>query len=195
MASTGNSSIGPSRRDEERYQYQPLDPENNEIRLLKLYPTDPSRRHGEPVECSLIITSLEDALSYKALSYTWGSQRHTEAIFLDRRGFKITLSLETALLQLRSDRVRLVWIDALCINQDDSSERSEQVSKMRTIYERAEEVLVWLGPSTGGVPLAFDLFEDLYQHHQSQRSVHEILKDKNNIKSLEAVRDLFLRDY
>ena len=59
-------------------------------------------------------------------------------------------------MQLRDDKVEFMWIDAICINQDDLAERSEQVSKMRTIYEGPEEVLVWLGSSIGGASLAFD---------------------------------------
>jgi hypothetical protein len=195
MTASWTSNVGLPSRSKEVYQYQPLAPEHNEIRLLKIYPPHRSRRHGEPIECSILTTSLEDAPSYKALSYTWGTELDIEQIFLDECPFNITSTLQEALLQLRSNRVKIIWIDALCINQTDFEERSEQVSKMRTIYERAEEVLVWLGPSTDDAPLAFDIFEVLHQHRLSKKDVDVILKAEKSVKSLAAVRDLFQRNY
>ncbi|KAH7306119.1 heterokaryon incompatibility [Rhexocercosporidium sp. MPI-PUGE-AT-0058] len=59
----------------------------------------------------------------------------------------VTQSLHSALQRLQTpDGSRLMWIDAICINQDDSEERSIQVTLMREIYLRAQAVIVWLGP-------------------------------------------------
>jgi hypothetical protein len=79
--------------------------------------------------------------------------------------------------------------------KDDLAERSEQVSKMRTIYERAEEVLVWLGSSIGEAPLAFDLCEDLYRNRDSNKDIERILGDPSNLQNLQALIHPFRRPY
>lgn len=83
---------------------------------------------------------------YEALSYRWGSALETRTIKLDQNpDFKVTASLETALQMLRSsDTGRMIWIDAICINQRDVQERNQQVQLMRSIYEKAQLVRVWL---------------------------------------------------
>ena len=95
---------------------------------------------------------------YCALSYTWGKPRADvpdytaegrPSIFLNGQSVKVSPNLYDALLQLHqyfSDKP--VWIDALCINQDDIDERQCQVSAMDRVYGGAERVLIWLGAST-----------------------------------------------
>jgi hypothetical protein len=109
----------------ELYQYQPLDPQSNEIRLLKIHPAQKTFRYGDLIESSLITTSLDTRPSYQALSYTWGMQPNVEDILLDGLRFKVTPNLEDALLELRGHAVDIIWIDAICINQADLLERSE----------------------------------------------------------------------
>lgn len=58
------------------------------------------------------------------------------------------------------DSNRVLWVDALCINQPNDKERSEQVSFMRAIYSRARCVEIWLGDSFDNIELAFQFFED-----------------------------------
>jgi hypothetical protein len=63
------------------------------------------------------------------------------------------------LLQIRDHKEwnrRWFWIDAICINQQDTRERNTQVSIMRQIYATAENVVVWLGPATEKTNLAMD---------------------------------------
>jgi hypothetical protein len=66
---------------------------------------------------------------------------------------------------------------------------------MRTIYERAESVLVWLGPSIERADLAFALFEELYQHRNSKKDIDKILRDEYKVNGLKAMRDLLERGY
>lgn len=67
----------------------------------------------------------------------------------DTEDVPITKSLRNALRMLRKPTIsRLLWIDALCINQADVEERSHQVSFMDEIYREAHTVLIWLGPGT-----------------------------------------------
>jgi hypothetical protein len=65
-------------------------------------------------------------------------------------------------MYLRSpDTDRALWMDALCINQEDVIERNQQVYLMGSIYSQAREVLVWLGPEKDNSDLAMDLFEEI----------------------------------
>ncbi|EWG38414.1 hypothetical protein FVEG_14888 [Fusarium verticillioides 7600] len=90
-----------------------------------------------------------------ALSYVWGYPKRKEEeppylITVDGVAFEVGPNLYFALTQLsRSARIRQgfkVWIDAICINQADIDERSQQVTRMRDIYQSAWQVLIWLGP-------------------------------------------------
>ncbi|CAG7555893.1 unnamed protein product [Fusarium equiseti] len=104
-------------------------------------------------------------VAFEALSYTWGdmnSQKHV-ALVVSRASdsseaiteLLIGPNLASALRHLRfMDRSRTLWVDAVCINQNDIPERDEQVKRMATIYREATRVLVWLGPSTAYSSLA-----------------------------------------
>lgn len=103
---------------------------------------------------------------YDALSYTWGSPGDTELISVceemgssnsdgESAMLKVGKNLATALRYLRhSDRSRTIWIDAICINQEDEEERNTQVRRMTNIYTLARTVVVWLGDSTKNSSLA-----------------------------------------
>ena len=87
---------------------------------------------------------------YIALSYVWGNPGERRDIRLDGHQFSVTLNLYYALLHLRDSlevrRMGLsVWIDAICINQDDLDERGAQVKKMNIIYSQALAVRAFLG--------------------------------------------------
>jgi hypothetical protein len=123
--------------------YEPLDSVKSQIRLLKLLPGSSSQR----VECSSFTASLDEKeLKYEALSYTWGSPRSPGTILLNKVPFLATENLEAALRCLRQpDESRILWVDAICINQLDLAERSQQVGLMRRIYSQASNVVIWLG--------------------------------------------------
>lgn len=101
------------------------------------------------------IHEAEDTPAFEALSYTWGSFSRTATVTVynglavDTKPsiLPIGASLSEALRYLRlRDQERVVWIDALCINQDDLEERGHQVGRMAHIYSRARKVVAWLGP-------------------------------------------------
>jgi hypothetical protein len=74
---------------------------------------------------------------------------HTEPILVNGASVAVTVNLESALRYLRhSDLPRVLWIDAICINQHDLGEKRHQVSIMQSIYTYAEQVVVWLGLET-----------------------------------------------
>ncbi len=136
--------------------YMPLNPTNNEIRLLTLRPDIP----GSELNCRLSIVSLSTNPFYEALSYAWGTSGPTRDIQIKGHSHRIGANLETALQHLRHpSENRILWIDALCINQDDIEERSSQVSKMGEIYSSAENVILWLGRKDAEIDVGFNLLE------------------------------------
>ena len=139
-----NSEQLASIAEKNRYFYHPLLSKMS-IRLLELQ----AGSRKDVIKCRLItVESLDLAPSYEALSHCWGLGAKTEVVSCNDevKPFTITESLFGALSRLRlDDRNRLLWIDALCINQHDLSERSQQVSIMRLIYANASKVSVWLG--------------------------------------------------
>ncbi|KAL8728987.1 MAG: hypothetical protein Q9181_005156 [Wetmoreana brouardii] len=99
---------------------------------------------------------------YEAFSYTWGNVTSKVCIMLNRSLVEITHNLFVALKALRlpaEDRV--LWVDALCINRNDIPERSKQVQRIRTFYQRARRTVVWLGELNEQSDHAIDLLEKL----------------------------------
>lgn len=134
--------------------YSPL-ADADEIRLLHLLP---STRQDPVVECTIKHFNLKWDLHYEALSYMWGSPTSSNSIEINGKTCSIRENLFSALLHLRHWHTpRTLWIDALCINQEDNSERNHQVHQMGRIYQSALNVVVWLGPSdaSSGVAMQF----------------------------------------
>ena len=101
--------------------------------------------------------SLENAPVYEALSYAWGESRKTGSISCGSESIAVTQNLATALVHIRNpDKMRTLWIDQICINQDDVDERNKQVALMGRIYSEAGNVIVWLGDGDLDDGMAFD---------------------------------------
>lgn len=106
---------------------------------------------------SLTQNVLDDAPAFFALSYVWGTEEPTESLNIEQSVLEITPSLSILLHQLEARHdVRFIWVDQICINQQDDLEKAVQVKMMRDIYVSAHIVLLWLGPSTKGSDLAMD---------------------------------------
>jgi hypothetical protein len=120
--------------------YSRLD--ENVIRFVVLQAGEPT----DLVQCSLITGHLDALPKYEALSYVWGSQENPKTIHLNGQTLFITQNLHQALIRLRKPaKDRVIWIDALAINQSDILERNTQVQKMLIIYRSARAVLGWIG--------------------------------------------------
>lgn len=139
--------------------YHALNDERREIRLLKLQPGG----HDEPLQCVLGKAALTTKPQYNALSYVWGDAVATApaepAIVLNGEHFPVTPNLYSALQHLRAHlegESLSLWIDAVCINQNDIAERSQQVAMMRDIYSSATRVTIWLGEEDEDSDVAFD---------------------------------------
>lgn len=145
--------------------YAKLD-HNQEIRVLRL---DPSCQ-GDLVHADLVSRRLDDdEPSYEAVSYTWadedGETTRCRSIFVGVYWdiYPVTRNCEGALLSIREEeKVRSVWVDSICINQDDMDERSAQVNLMPRIYSRAAKVLLYLGEPTPDIK---DAFQGLDRQH------------------------------
>ncbi|KAG0650801.1 hypothetical protein D0Z07_2864 [Hyphodiscus hymeniophilus] len=128
-----------------------------EIRLLNILDAP----YDESVHCSLETTTLVDPGSYHALSYCWGDVQNMQNITVNDTVVEVRPNLEAALRQLRSRGYLRVWIDALCINQDDIEERGLQIRNMRQIYSQAIHVISWLGDDPDNIANAVKyLFEN-----------------------------------
>lgn len=125
------------------YTYDPL-PEHGWIRVLALHPGT------GPLSCSLKTCKLEEVAStFEALSYVWGLQPDGINIECDGHQLSIGPILACALHHLRhSTESRLLWVDAVCINQRDKDEKSHQVRQMGDLYEGVKRVLIWVGEDT-----------------------------------------------
>ncbi|PTB35596.1 uncharacterized protein TrAFT101_009362 [Trichoderma asperellum] len=132
----------------EKYSYDTLNLGRPAIRLLILN----RGSNDDKIRCSLFQAELQErdnTISYEALSYTWGSQDLTESIIVDGYCLNVTSHLYVALQHLRhQDEDRILWIDAICIDQGNVKERGHQVEQMSKIYKEADRVVFWLGPAT-----------------------------------------------
>lgn len=89
--------------------------------------------------------NLSNEPNFEALSYTWGSTDYTRQIHIDGGSFPVGEKLFSALLHLRlEDEERILWVNAICINQLDDIERNHQVDQMSQIYGLANRTIVWL---------------------------------------------------
>lgn len=140
-----------------------LDSGQQEIRVLTLHPGS----FDEPISCALETVSLKHRPHFNALSYVWGDARLRGDIILNGVSVSVTRNLEIALRHLRSHPKRHVdttatplWVDAVCINQDDLDERHEQVRLMRSIYSLADRVVIWLGEGNADSDWAMERLSD-----------------------------------
>ena len=123
------------------FRYDPL-VGGGTIRILEIRP-------GSGIDlvfCRLRTVRLSEKPRYEALSYCWGDLTFNQQIHCNDKPLAITTNLYAALTRLRHiTEPRVLWADAICINQQDTNERNQQVRLMRQIYELADQVVVWLG--------------------------------------------------
>lgn len=136
------------------FKYIQLQPSMNTARVVDILPGDDST----PIQCQMRVINLDVASPYCALSYVWGERSECYKISVDQKEKWVTQKLYEAMQHLRSRAETFtIWIDAICINQLDSSEKSVQVRKMQEIYGRSKEVLIWLGSERDGSASAIAL--------------------------------------
>ena len=158
----GSRSAKPRTKPPHKYHsahYDPLPKTRGAIRLLKLFSSSSNNPH---VECEIITPKADSRekwedgntdIQYEALSWCWGTEGKTSYISI-RKGQKtyakyVSPNLFAALRALRyNQRNRYLWVDAICIDQDNLNEKNHQVEMMAEIYGNATRVCIWLGDST-----------------------------------------------
>jgi hypothetical protein len=144
-----------STTDLDPYEYETIDA-TCEIRVLELFPPRQAQKNSnELLKCQLHKSTLTEAMEYVALSYTWGKiERHLPISVLRKNDLGeqfeealfATPQLMMALRRLRHPTSsRMLWIDQLCINQENNDEKGPQIQLMGDIYRTASEVVIWLG--------------------------------------------------
>lgn len=163
---------------DETFYYKPLDRTTGEIRLVRLH-MPINAADDDDILCDLITTPLPQSPPYEALSYTWGSSENKRTIKLNGKPFQVTQNLYVALKHLRERTIllhnepktfphteRMLWIDAICINQDDLDERNFQVRLMWHIYSVASQVTVWLGEEADDSDVAMEMIRLLDKNYE-----------------------------
>ncbi|KAA8632196.1 hypothetical protein SMACR_12771 [Sordaria macrospora] len=143
-----------SKQVENLYYNVPISRSN--IRLLQLLP---SENEDAAIHCRLFCTALDSkgTRPYEALSYVWGSEAKPCSISINGCDLAVGENLHAALLHLRDHSIeRTIWIDAICINQEDEEEKGHQVQSMAKIYAKASRVIVWLGEEAAGSDQALE---------------------------------------
>ncbi|KAM7198253.1 heterokaryon incompatibility domain containing protein [Naviculisporaceae sp. PSN 640] len=158
------------------FEYQPLESPDS-IRLLHL---QPSTDRSSPVVITLSEARLDDGTAYEALSYTWGDKKkRRDVLVISQEGdakvtkFSVTANCHSALFRLRlPETERLLWVDAICINQIDIAERNGQVPHMGKVYSSASQVIVDVGEQSERSSTAIDFIANFYHQTHTDDPEH-----------------------
>lgn len=188
------------------FEYPPLGPSKNEIRLLfpilgldqegpqeldndKSDKADPLRearsivRPDLSLHLELRVVSLDDSPEYTALSYVWGEppdSQDSQEITVNQHDFPVWENLYSALRHMQYETIQpAIWIDAICIDQKNTNEKNDQVPRMGHIYSSAKCVLIWLGTGDQKSDQAITILQKASQIFSDQRTElrYEYLED------------------
>ncbi|KAH7073321.1 heterokaryon incompatibility protein-domain-containing protein [Paraphoma chrysanthemicola] len=168
------------------YRYKRLNYElGQEIRLVNLYPAVGDQ--SSDITCSIVHVNLADEPAFEAVSYTWadstGDASLCRTVLCHGKTIVVTKNCEAALRRFRQKgRNRLLWIDAICIDQNNTSERNHQVKLMASIYSSAVQVLAFLGPTSAEVDAATDGVMDYLQDGTSALGDEDGIQRENSAK-------------
>ncbi|KAM7192323.1 Heterokaryon incompatibility protein (HET) domain containing protein [Naviculisporaceae sp. PSN 640] len=144
-----------------RYEYARL----SNQRAIRLITLDPDEDVSKPIRCRMEEVTLDSNPVYTALSYAWDSDQGFDRVLCDGRWISVTRNCVAALNSFRGERKRqteLVWVDAICINQDETKtateEKRHQIGIMGEIYKKASSVRVWLGNHDESSILVYKFF-------------------------------------
>ncbi|KAI0098421.1 heterokaryon incompatibility protein-domain-containing protein [Daldinia grandis] len=117
-----------------------------EIRILDLLPSSSSNDEDTPITCQTRVIPFPTNICFETLSYVWGTVQDLTHISVDGIDVPITINLAAALKRIcLAGEIRTIWVDQLCINQQDEREKANQVALMGHIYSTTSQCLIWLG--------------------------------------------------
>lgn len=169
--------------------YANLNISGRQFRLLTILSTKPE------ISCRLEVAEFGDELSFNALSYVWGDPTLTETILVNEHRIQVTKNLISALryapyhLSRSKNATSLkLWVDAICINQMDRTEKGHQVSMMKDIYSQSSIVLCWLGSPTDRIHTAMDAVQAVA--HQRHIRCADVMYHENQHELLDSFEQL-----
>lgn len=173
------------------HHYLELDPTRDEFRLFTLKPG----AAGSNIEGILEHYPLQTSPSYHGLSYAWGNPKDTQTILVDGHSLSVTSNLHDALQHIRDINQSItLWIDAICINQSDRNERSQQVQMMKAIFSKADSVVAWIGPSSERSGTAIEFISRFANPNVDANKLLEHAESEG-FQLQHSVHDLFRRHY
>ena len=162
------------------------------IRVLDLLPASSL---DDAISVQLSLVSIDNPGSYEALSYTWGSSTiGLRPISCDGADTSVTENLFIALKRFRrTSDVRRIWTDALCIDQSNTTERTQQVKLMEKIYRKAMNVLIWVGEEnkTVDVELAFRIANARDESRGSKHLLKETIEPSSLTLSIHEIAEIY----
>src|SRR5579862_179067 len=144
-SNSSNSAPAKNPPDLPPYQYDPLEFADS-VRFIEIYADDTS----EWIICSIHQLRLSENPAYEAVSYTWGDSTDRRIIMIQCgpriHGISVTANCESVIRKMRQQTgTRRIWIDAICIDQQNIPEKNLQVAMMGQIYQNASRVVVDIG--------------------------------------------------
>ena len=170
-------------------QYRPLDTDGQEFRLLKI--CQPAGSERLPVY-EMHTTSIDEAPTYRALSYTWGEATPIYSIQVNGRPLDITANLYTFLEHFREPCY--IYIDQICIDQHNVRERNHQVGMMSEIYSRCSSLIIWLSSDSSEFCIAVDELRHEFRQIPVANRSQNIVADDPRQKPVARPLSTLLRD-
>nr|OQO19133.1 hypothetical protein B0A51_12988 [Rachicladosporium sp. CCFEE 5018] len=177
--------------------YEDLDPDLKQIRLLNVK----AGQGQEDVNCELQVVSLldESKPKYETISYVWGDPSAKGSVHLNGIRTEIGLAAEEVLRRFRlREHDRVLWIDAICIDQTNLAERGQQVAMMVDIYSNTTHGLIWLGEHGGDGVAAVQGVTAIYEEARAEtenlerlyRTLYRNRRPRTSERTLSAEVDL-----
>lgn len=137
----------------------PIYPSSLDSSHFRLIYLNESEDISAPIHIQLQEYSFTDHPEYETVSYVWGGEEGDsilcKPVYIGRYWDVIlaTKNCSALLYYLRSQKVcRVIWLDAICINQADNVEKPAQISRMGDIYASCERVVAYLGDDLVSIP-------------------------------------------
>ncbi|KAF3019733.1 hypothetical protein E8E14_009489 [Neopestalotiopsis sp. 37M] len=146
------------------YQYRIIDKAKRAFRLLIL-----RGGTGHDIDCEIVESTIDgNTLPYEAVSYTWGPSFTADTVNINGKKLPVTFNLSLILRDLRfADADRVIWVDAICIDQQDATEKGHQVGQMQDIFALAERVLFCIARPTNYTDLLLGCLDRLQSGMQN----------------------------